>query len=190
MATKPAPAPRLDHPTLPAVKAAFGDVKLQATEFRGQAALIVPPAHLHRVLRFLRDDPQCDYNFLSDVTAADYLNYPAAQPGRFAVIYLLSSFAFNRRLTVKTYLNPSIETSGIDVDPALEVDSACDIWPGAEWREREVYDMFGIRFRNHPDLRRILTWKDYPAHPLRKDYPLRGRGEREMYRVMEKNAAE
>lgn len=187
MANMPAPGPRLDHPTLPAVKAAFPDVKLQASEFRGQTALVVPPASLHRVLRFLRDDPQCDYNFLSDVTAADFLNYPAQQPGRFAVIYLLSSFAFNRRLTVKTFLNPSIDTSGIDADPALEVDSACDIWPGAEWREREVYDMFGIRFRNHPDLRRILTWKDYPAHPLRKDYPLRGRGEREMYRVLQKN---
>lgn len=184
------PAPKLDHPTLPAVKAAFADVKLQASEFRSQTTLAVPPEHLHRVLRFLRDDPQCDYNFLSDVTAADYLGYPSAQPGRFAVIYLLISHAFNRRLTVKTFVNPSIDTSGNDADPALEVDSACDIWPGAEWREREVYDMYGIRFRNHPDLRRILLWKDYPAFPLRKDYPLRGRGEREAYRVLEKNQAE
>ena len=188
MATRP--APKLDHPTLPALKSAFPDVKLQAAEFRGQTTVVVPAEHVHRVLRFLRDDPQCDYNFLSDVTSADYLNYPAEQPGRFAVIYLLSSFALNRRLTIKAYLNPSIDTLGIDVDPALEIDSSCDIWPGAEWREREVYDMFGIRFRNHPDLRRILTWKDFPAHPLRKDYPLRGRGEREMYKVMAKNAVE
>ena len=175
---------------LPLVKAAFSNVTLHATEFRGQTTLIVPPEHLHRVLRFLRDDPKCDYNFLSDVTAADYLNYPAPQPARFAVIYLLISHTFNCRLTVKTYLNPTLDTSGIAVDPALEVDSACDIWPGAEWREREVYDMFGIRFRNHPDLRRILLWKDYPAHPLRKDYPLRGRGERENYRVLQNDAAE
>ena len=89
---------------------------------------------------------------------------------------------------MKTYLDPSIDTSGIEPDPALELDSVTDIWPGAEWREREVYDMFGIRFTGHPDLRRILTWEDFPAHPLRKDYPLRGRGEREMYKVMERDA--
>lgn len=181
--------PTLDHPTLPKVKAAFPDVKLQATEFRGQTTLIAPNAHLHRVLRFLRDDPACDYNFLSDVTAVDYLGYPAKTPGRFAVVYLLGSFAHETRLTVKTYLDPSIDTSGIEPDPALEVDSATDIWPGCEWREREVYDMYGIRFRNHPDLRRILTWKDYPGHPLRKDYPLRGRGERESYKVMPRDAS-
>jgi NADH-quinone oxidoreductase subunit C len=189
MPTKP-PPPKLDHPTLPLVKAAFADVQFQAAEFRGQTTLVVPPEHMHRVLRFLRDDPRCDYNFLSDVTAADYLGYPAPQPGRFAVIYLLLSHSANRRLAVKVFLNPTRDTSGIEPDPALQVDSACDIWPGAEWREREVYDMYGIRFRNHPDLRRILTWEDYPAHPLRKDYPLRGRGERELYRVLEKDQAE
>ncbi len=183
------PAPVLDHPTLPLVKKAFADVKLQATEFRGDTTLIVPADALHRVMRFLRDDPACDYNFLSDVTCADYLGYPAPQPGRFGVIYLLVSYRNNCRLTVKTWLNPSMDTSGIAKDPALELDSVTDIWPGAEWREREVYDMFGIRFRNHPDLRRILTWKDYPAHPLRKDYPLRGRGEREHYKVVERGEA-
>jgi NADH-quinone oxidoreductase subunit C len=175
--------PTLDHPTLPRVKAAFPDVQFRATEFRGQTTLIVPPGHLHQVMRYLRDDPECDYNFLSDVTAVDYLGYPAETLGRFAVVYLLVSYAHNRRLTVKLFLDPTIDTTGNEPDPALEVDSVTDIWPGAEWREREVYDLFGIRFRNHPDLRRILTWEGYPAHPLRKDYPLRGRGEREMYRV-------
>ena len=179
-------APTLDHPTLPLVKAAFSGVKLKATEFRGQTMLIVPAEHLHAVMRHLRDDPACDYNFLSDVAGIDYLGYPAETPGRFAVIYLLISFAHDRRLVVKVHLDPTIDTSGIEPDPALELDSVTDIWPGAEWPEREVYDMFGIRFRNHPDLRRILTWKDFPAHPLRKDYPLRGRGERETFRVVEK----
>jgi NADH-quinone oxidoreductase subunit C len=184
-------APNLDHPTLPRVKAAFGDVKFLASEFRGQTTLVVPNEHAHRVLRFLRDDPDCDYNFLSDVTAADYLGYPSKTPGRFAVVYLLVSYRYNRRLTVKVFLDPSpgLDTAGIEPDPALEVDTVTDIWPGAEWREREVFDMFGIRFRKHPDLRRILLWKDYPAHPLRKDYPLRGRGERETYKIVTRDEA-
>jgi NADH-quinone oxidoreductase subunit C len=180
--------PNLDHPTLPLVKEAFPDVSFKATEFRGQTTLIVPGEHLHKVMRFLRDDSRCDYNFLSDVTAADYLGYPAKTLGRFAVVFVLASYQHNRRLLVKVFLDPSIDTSGIKPDPALELDSVTDIWPGAEWREREVYDMFGIRFRNHPDLRRILMWKDYPAHPLRKDYPLRGRGERETYTTIDRDA--
>jgi len=179
--------PNLDHPTLAVVKKAFPDVRLIATEFRGQTTLIVPPASLHAIMRFLRDDPACAYNALSDVTCVDYLGYPVEQPGRFGVIWLLLSHEHERRLTMKTYLDPSIDTTGIDEDPALVVESVTDIWPGAEWREREVFDMFGIRFRNHPDLRRILTWESYPAHPLRKDYPLRGEGERERYRVLERH---
>ncbi len=182
------PEPKLAHPTLPLVKAAFSGVTFKATDFRGQTTLIVPPGELHAVLRYLRDDPACDYAFLSDVVGVDYLGYPAATLGRFAVVYLLTSFTHERRLAVKVYLDPTLDTSGIEPDPALELDSVTGIWPGAEWPEREVYDMFGIRFRNHPDLRRILMWKDYPAHPLRKDYPLRGRGERETYRVVDRES--
>ncbi len=181
--------PHLEHPTLPLVKAAFPDVKFKATEYRGQTTLVVPPEMLHAVLRYLRDDPACDYNFLSDVVGVDYLGYPAESLGRFSVVYLLISFEQERRLTLKVFLDPSLDTSGIEPDPALELDSVTDIWPGAEWPEREVYDMFGIRFRNHPDLRRILLWKDYPAHPLRKDYPLRGRGERETFRVVNRDSS-
>jgi NADH-quinone oxidoreductase subunit C len=179
--------PTLDHPTLPLVKAAFADVRFKAAEFRGQTTLIVPVEHLHAVMRYLRDDPACDYNFLCDVGGIDYLDYPAETLGRFAVFYLLTSFAHERRLTVKVFLDPTVDTSGTVADPALELDSVADIWPGAEWPEREVYDMYGIRFRNHPDLRRILMWEDFPAHPLRKDYPLRGRGEREAFRVVKRD---
>ncbi len=178
--------PTLDHPTLPLVKSAFPGVRLQAAEFRGRTTLVVPAERLHEVLRFLRDDPACSYDFLADVAGVDYLGYPAPQPGRFAVVYLLASYGHGRRLAVKVYLDPSRDTSGIEPDRALELESVTDIWPGAEWPEREVYDMFGIRFRNHPDLRRILMWRDFPAHPLRKDYPLRGRGERETYKVVER----
>lgn len=173
------PHPTLDHPTLPLVKAAFPNVKFLATEFRGQTTLIVPKEKVKEVARFLRDEPQCAYNFLSDVTAVDYLGYPVKQPGRFGVLWLLLSHKHDRRLHLKVYIDPSMDTTGAADDPALVVESLTDIWPGGEWMEREVFDMFGIRFRGHPDLRRILLWKDYPGFPLRKDYPLRGRGERE-----------
>ncbi len=180
--------PNLDHPTLPIVKERFPNVRFMATEFRGQTTLIVPREHLHEVMRFLRDDERCAYNFLSDVLGIDYLNYPDA-PARFAVVYLLLSHKHNRRLHVKVLLNPTLDTRGIEDDPALHVDSVTDLWPGAEWPEREVFDMFGIRFDHHPDLRRILTWEEFPAHPLRKDYPLRGRGERESYKVIDREDA-
>jgi len=177
------------HPALALLKARFPDQHLKATVFRGQTAVIAPPGAAHEVLRFLRDDPRCDYDFLSDVTAVDYLNYPAPQPGRFAVVYVLQSTTLNTHLIVKVYLNPTGPTDGIAPDAGLQIDSVTDLWPGAEWTEREVYDMFGIHFRNHPDLRRILLWESYPAFPLRKDYPLRGRGERELYKVVERDDA-
>ncbi len=182
-------APTLDHPAFKLVKARFPDKKFRATEFRGQSTLIVAPADLHEVMAFLKSDPAGDYNFLSDVIGIDYLNYPAPQPGRFAVVYNLLSHSRDDRFFVKVYLDPSLPTDGIENDPALRVDSVCDLWPGAEWTEREVFDMFGIRFNNHPDLRRILTWEAYPAHPLRKDYPVRGRGERESYNIVDRTSA-
>jgi len=187
-ADQPADGSSGQHPAIRRVVETYGDRQLSMSLFRGQSTLIVEPADAHEVLRFLREDPACDCNMLVDVTAVDYLGYPVEQPGRFAVVWVLRSHAHDQLLLMKTFLNPTIETSGIEPDPGLEVDSACDIWPGAEWREREVYDMFGIRFKGHPDLRRILTWRDFPAHPLRKDYPLRGRGERENYSVTERDS--
>jgi NADH-quinone oxidoreductase subunit C len=181
--------PTLDHPTFKLVKNRFADKKFRATEYRGQSTLIVEPADLHEVMAFLRDDPSAKYEFLSDVGGVDYLGYPAPTVGRFAVVYNLIALSRDDRFLVKTFLNPSVSTEGTTPDPALFVDSVTDLWPGAEWMEREVFDMFGIRFRNHPDLRRILMWEDYPAHPLRKDYPLRGRGEREQYAVIDRTSA-
>ncbi len=177
------------HPTFALVKSAFPESSFRATQYRGQATLIVQPKDLHEVMRFLRDDERCAYNFLSDVIGVDYLDYPSETLGRFAVVYNLCAYSRDDRFFVKVYLNPSIPTDGIENDPALVVDSVCDLWPGAEWTEREVFDMFGIRFEGHPDLRRILTWEDFPAHPLRKDYPLRGRGEREDYRIVDRTSS-
>jgi len=189
------PTPNLDHPTLPLIRKRFPNTKFLAAEFRGQTTVVVGKNDLHDLLSFLRTDPACDYNFLSDVVGIDYLNYPGREKagtlaaGRFGVVYNLVSYQYNLRLFVKVTLDPSIETSGIEDDPALHIASATDIWPGAEWTEREVFDMYGIRFDGHPDLRRILTWEHYPAHPLRKDYPVTGRGERETYEVIDRESA-
>lgn len=189
MSQTPTPSTTLDHPVFAILKEQFPDKKLRGAEFRGQPSLILEPKDLHEVMAFLKSDERCAFNFLSDVTAVDYHDYPAQTLGRFAVVYNLCAYSRDDRLIVKTYLDPSIPTDGIEPDPALEVDSVTDLWPGAEWTEREVYDMYGIRFANHPDLRRILTWGEFPAHPLRKDYPLRGRGERESYRVVDRTSS-
>lgn len=181
--------PTLEHPIFKVVKDRFADRRFRATEFRGQSTLIVEPKDAHEVLAFLKADPRCNYEFLSDVAGIDYLNYPAKTVGRFAIVYNLLCFERDDRFFVKVFLDPSLPTDGIVADPALELDSVTDLWPGAEWPEREVFDMLGIRFRNHPDLRRILLWEDYPGHPLRKDYPVRGRGEREQYRIVNRTSS-
>lgn len=181
--------PTMDHPTFAIVKQQFPGRKFRATEFRGQSTLIVEPGDLFEVMRYLREDPRLAYDFLSDVVGIDYLNYPSPMIGRFAVVYILRSSSRDDLFFVKVFLNPTLPTDGTLDDPALYIDSVTAIWPGAEWPEREVFDMFGIRFRGHPDLRRILMWEDYPAHPLRKDYPLRGRGEREQYRVVDRTTS-
>ena len=141
MATNTKPGkPNLDHPVFARVKEAFPSAEFTGTEFRGASTLIVRPADLHRVMTFLRDDASCRFDFLSDVVALDYLNYPSETPGRFAVAYVLSSTERNDRFHVKTYVDPQRATDGIEEDPALYVDSACDLWPGAEWMEREVFE--------------------------------------------------
>ena len=136
---------------------------------------------------------------LAELNGVDYLNFPGARH-RFAVNYGLTSTSTpTTACGSRSSSTPSSDTApGIDVrdedvieqgDPGLKVDSVCPVWPGAEWMEREVYDMYGIIFVGHPDLRRILTWNGYGSYPLRKDYPLRGVGERENYKIVTREGA-
>lgn len=122
----------------------------------------------HGLLRFLRDDAELEFSMFIDLTCVDYLRYPVEQPGRFAVVYTLLSPSLGIRIQVKAFVPGE--------DPRLP--SVTDLYAGAEWTEREVWDMYGVEFMGHPDLRRILMPDDYEGHPLRKDYPLKGRGER------------
>ncbi len=136
--------------------------------------LVVAPAGIRRVLAALRDDPALAFGMLVDLSAADYLNYPQAREGRFGIVYHLHSFQTGARCRVQAFLSALPAE-----DPTI--DSVADLWGSAEWLEREVYDLFGIRFAGNPDLRRILMPDGYTGHPLRKDYPLRGRGERDSF---------
>lgn len=130
----------------------------------GQAALLVDPAHVREVLGHLRDTPGHEYRFLSSLHGADYL---PAEP-RFAVHYELLNMPRVERVRVKALL----DDPGPDALP--ELDSVTDIFPTAEFHEREVYDFFGILFRGHPDLRRILMPEDYAGWPQRRDFPVGG----------------
>lgn len=138
-----------------------------------QVCVRVSADRLVEVMEFLYGDDRCRFEQLCDLTCVDYLNYPKARD-RYGVTYSLLSLTLGHRLWVKCFAN----------DPDPEVPSVTSIWWGADWTEREVYDMFGVKFSGHPDLRRILTWEGFEAHPLRKDYPLRGRGERENFKVI------
>jgi NADH-quinone oxidoreductase subunit C len=138
-------------------------------EFRDNKRVLVPADKaadlLFPLLKCLKED--CGFDFLSDVAGIDYLGYPNAAD-RYAVVYALVNTATGERLYVKAYAN----------DPDPELPSAVPLWKGADWMEREVYDMYGVRFAGHPDLRRILMPAEFTEYPLRKDYPLRGHGER------------
>lgn len=141
-------------------------------EFRDNLRAVVPATKLFEVMKFLKND--VGYDFLVDITAVDYLGYPTAGTDRFAVVYCLLHMAENCRFYVKVMVN----------DPDPTVASVYSLWKGADWPEREVYDMYGIRFEGHPDLRRILMPDEFTSYPLRKDYPLRGRGERHNFPIL------
>jgi len=188
----------IEHPALQPLKTKFSDTKFMVGDFRDMITVVVPRERIVEVCTFLRDDAAQRYDMLFELNGVDYLNYPGARH-RFGVNYGLASVSTGSRLWLKVFLDPTRDTSpgtaGRDEtiveegDPGLKVDSVCGIWPGAEWLEREAYDMFGIIFVGHPDLRRILTWNDFGSYALRKDYPLRGVGERENYKVVSREGA-
>jgi NADH-quinone oxidoreductase subunit C len=144
----------------------FGGVVLETHEDRGDATLVVERTALVEVLRYCRDEPPLAFDVLMDLTAVDNLKYPGREDGpRFEVVYHLYSLAHNHRVRVKTR---------VDEDDA-QVPTAVDLWPIANWFEREVWDMFGVRFAGHPDPRRLLMYEEFVGHPLRKDYPINRR---------------
>lgn len=143
------------------VKGAFPDAVQDVHEFRGETTIILDPAQLVPVMQHLRNTPGLVYNFLSDISAVDY--YPEEnRPGRFGVCYHIYSMLYNHRLRIKLYLP--------DENPAAA--TITTVWPGANWLEREIHDMMGIRFEGHPDLRRLLMPADWDGHPHRRDYPM------------------
>ena len=151
------------NPTVESLRRAFGERIGRALVSCGQTIVYVDPASVREILRWLKDTPEEDYDFLVDLTAVEYRD-----PERpLEVMYQLRSLTRCAELRVKAELPK---------DQPLEVASAVPLWAAADWLEREVYDMFGIAFHEHPDLRRILMWETYSeGYPLRKDFPLRGR---------------
>jgi NADH-quinone oxidoreductase subunit C len=135
------------------------------SEFKGNVRIVIPAEKIEAVLRGLKETQ--GFDMLCDLAGIDYLNYPNATD-RYAVVYALTNTTTGERVFIKTFVN----------DPDPELPSVVPIWEGANWMEREVYDLFGIVFTGHPDLRRILMPDAFVGYPLRKDYPLRGYGER------------
>lgn len=145
-----------------ALRSAFGDSILEVKLFRGETTVIVVPQEVRKVASFLRDTPGLVYNFLSDISAVDYYPDYGDRPGRFGVSYHVYSLLYNRRLRLKAHVD----------EDAPEIPSVIQVWPAANWLEREIFDMMGITFVGHPDLRRLLMPEDWDGHPHRRDYPL------------------
>jgi NADH-quinone oxidoreductase subunit C len=140
------------------IRAQFPQAVQDVVEFRGEVTVVVDRAQIAEVATYCRDADGLEFNLLSDLAGID--TYP--DEPRFAVSYVLYSLPLNHTLRLKTYAPGD--------DPVIP--TVTDVWAGANWMEREVYDMFGVDFPGHPDLRRILMPFDWTGHPLRKDYPL------------------
>jgi NADH-quinone oxidoreductase subunit C len=152
------PVDASDNKLVKKLKAKFDGAVLEAVEFIGQVSIRIEPSRIVEVCNFLRDDADTKFNYLSDLTC---VHYPVGPERPLEVVYHLYSISRNERVRLK-----------VAIAEGASVDSVTDVWPSANWMEREVYDLFGVNFRNHPDMRRILLPPDWEGHPLRKDYPL------------------
>lgn len=152
-----------ENPSAAAVRERFPDAVQRVEVIWGETTVYIDPPRVREVLEWLNGDESQRYDYLSDVTCVEYRDF-----GRpLQVVWHLRSFPYRRFLRVKVELAKDAE---------LQVESVTDLWEGANWLEREAYDMFGVTFRGHPDPRRILMWETYnEGFPLRKDFPLRGR---------------
>jgi NADH-quinone oxidoreductase subunit C len=154
----PKPTDASEHALVKKLKAQFGDAIGEALEFIGQLSVTVDRDRIVEICDFLKRDPETGFNYLSDLTC---VHYPEHREAPFEVVYNLYSIPANERVRLK------LKTSG-----EAGVESVTGVWPAANWLEREVFDLFGVRFNNHPDLRRLLLPPDWEGYPLRKDYPL------------------
>ena len=139
------------------VREKFGDALREVVYFRGEETLVVDPARIVEICRFLKEDPETDFDMLLDITGIHFLEREYS----YEVAYLLLSLKGRRRLRLRARLGEE-----------GEIDTVVSVWGTANWHEREAFDLVGIRFRGHPDLRRIIMPEDYAGHPLRKDFPL------------------
>ncbi|HYP00927.1 MAG TPA: NADH-quinone oxidoreductase subunit C, partial [Pyrinomonadaceae bacterium] len=152
------PADASDHSLVRRLRENLGEAVVEASEFLGQLSVRVNPARVVEVCEFLKRDAETPFDYLSDLTC---VHFPERADAPFEVVYNLYSISANVRVRLKA------QTTDME-----GVESVTGVWPAANWMEREVYDLFGVQFRNHPDLRRLLLPPDWEGHPLRKDYPL------------------
>ena len=139
----------------------FPDSVVETHSYRGDDTAVVKKEEILKICKFLRDDEALLYNFMMDLTAVDYFG---ADP-RFEVVYHFYSLQYNRRVRIKAKVSESDCT----------IDSIVSLWIAADWFEREAYDLYGIIFKGHPELKRILLYEGFEGHPLRKDYPIKKR---------------
>lgn len=144
--------------TLKRIQEQFEDSILRVHSDLGEDTVVISKTKIVELATFLKEDPELDFNFLIDITAVDYWK----KKPRFEVVYHFYSRDKGYRLRVKVPVS----------EPDPEIDTLNDLWPVANWLEREVWDMFGIQFTGHPDIRRILMYPEFEGHPLRKDYPI------------------
>ena len=153
----PKPVDAANHPLVKKLKEKFAEEVLEASEFLGQLSVCVAGKRIVEICNVLKSDAEFRFEYLSDLTC---VHYPDNKSAPFQVVYNLYSISRNDRVRL------NVDTNGDGVE------SVTSVWPSADWQEREVYDLFGVVFHNHPDLRRILLPPDWEGHPLRKDYPL------------------